>query len=99
MEKGISVYGGLFNVTAITHTFQNFILLVCCIIMLMTAFYPRKKYIEGSTTMINILFKKVKQYVNIINKTNEQFTIIEYALWVEQHFYYQVQILVLYTYV
>src|SRR6185437_11815331 len=43
-------------------------------------FYPRKKYIGDSTSMIDTLFKKVKQYVNIINKVSEQFTIIEYAL-------------------
>ena len=80
LEKGIGLYGGLFNVTAITHTFQIFILLICGIILLMTAFYPRKKYIGDSTTMIDTLFKKVKQYINIINKVSEQFTIIEYAL-------------------
>ena len=46
----------------------------------MTGFYPRKKYIGDSTSMIDTLFKKVKQYTNIINKVSEQFTIIEYAL-------------------
>ena len=80
LEKGIGLYGGLFNVTAITHTFQIFILLICGIILLLTSFYPRKKYIGDSTSMIDILFKKVKQYANIINKVSEQFTIIEYAL-------------------
>lgn len=80
LEKGIGLYGGLFNITAITHTFQIFILLISGIILLLTAFYPRKKYIGDSTSMVDILFKKVKQYVNIINKVSEQFTIIEYAL-------------------
>jgi len=80
LEKGLGLYGGLFNVTAITHTFQIFILLISGIILLLTGFYPRKKYIGDSTSMIDILFKKVKQYVNIINKVSEQFTIIEYAL-------------------
>lgn len=80
LEKGLSLYGGLFNVTAITHTFQIYILMICAIILLLTAFYPRKKYIGDSTTVIDILFKKVKQYANIINKVSEQFTIIEYAL-------------------
>jgi NADH-ubiquinone oxidoreductase chain 2 len=80
LEKGISVYGGLFNVTAITHTFQMFILLICGIILLMTGFYPRKKIVGNSISIIDILFKKTKQYINIINKTAEQFTIIEYAL-------------------
>jgi len=80
LEKGIGLYGGLFNTTAITHTFQLFILIICGIILLMTGFYPRKKYVGDSTSMIDTLFKKVKQYINIINKVSEQFTIIEYAL-------------------
>ena len=80
LEKGIGLYGGLFNITAITHTFQIFILIICGIILLLTSFYPRKKYIGDSTSMVDTLFKKVKQYVNIINKVSEQFTIIEYAL-------------------
>jgi len=80
LEKGIGLYGGLFNITAVTQVFQMFILIICGIILLMTGFYPRKKYIGDSTTMIDILFKKVKQYINIINKASEQFTIIEYAL-------------------
>jgi NADH-ubiquinone oxidoreductase chain 2 len=80
LEKGIGLYGGLFNITAITHIFQIFILIICGIILLMTGFYPRKKYIGDSTSIIDILFKKVKQYINIINKTSEQFTIIEYTL-------------------
>jgi NADH-ubiquinone oxidoreductase chain 2 len=80
LDKGIGLYGGLFNITPITHSFQIFILLICGIILLMTAFYPRKKYIGDSTSMIDTIFKKVKQYTNIINKVSEQFTIIEYAL-------------------
>jgi NADH-ubiquinone oxidoreductase chain 2 len=80
LEKGIGLYGGLFNITAITQVFQIFILLICGIILLMTAFYPRKKYIEDSNTMIDVIFKKVKEYTNIINKVSEQFTLIEYAL-------------------
>jgi NADH-ubiquinone oxidoreductase chain 2 len=80
LEKGIGLYGGLFNVTAITHSFQMFIFIICGIILLMTGFYPRKKYVGDSTTIVDTLFKKVKQYTNIINKVSEQFTIIEYAL-------------------
>jgi NADH-ubiquinone oxidoreductase chain 2 len=45
----------------------------------MTAFYPRKKYLE-SASLTETLFRKVKQYSNIINKISEQFNIIEYAL-------------------
>ena len=46
----------------------------------MTGFYPRKRYIGDSVSMFDTLFKSVKQYVSIINKMSEQFTIIEYAL-------------------
>jgi NADH-ubiquinone oxidoreductase chain 2 len=80
LEKGIGLYAGLFNASSITHTFQIFIFIICGIILLMTAFYPRKKYIVDSQSMIDTIFKKVKQYVNILNKVSEQFTIIEYAL-------------------
>ena len=80
LEKGIGLYGGLFNITAITQTFQIFILIISLLILLITGFYPRKKYIEDSVSMMDTLFKKVNQYVSIINKMSDQFTIIEYAL-------------------
>jgi len=80
LDKGISLYGGLFSVTSITHTFQMFIFFICGLILLLTAFYPRKKYIGDTTTMTDTIFNKLKEYANIINKVSEQFTIIEYAL-------------------
>jgi len=80
LERGVSLYGGLFNVTSITHTFQVFILLISGLILLMTAFYPRKKYMANSISMLKTLRKKTKEHKTIINKTLEQFTIIEYTL-------------------
>jgi NADH-ubiquinone oxidoreductase chain 2 len=80
LQKGIGLYNGLFNVTPITHSFQIFILLVCGIILSMTGFYPRKKYKGDSTSLLDTLTKKVKEYTSILNKVSEQFTIIEYAL-------------------
>lgn len=80
LEKGIALYGGLFNISAITHSFQIFIFLISILIMLMTGFYPRKKYIGSSVSLLDTLLKNVRQYVSIINKMSEQFTIIEYAL-------------------
>lgn len=80
LQKGIALYGGLFNVTSLTHSFQIFILLVCGVILLMTGFYPRKKYKGEHTSLLNTFTNKVKQYKSIINKMSEQFTIIEYAL-------------------
>lgn len=58
LQKGIGLYSGLFNVTPITHSFQIFILLVCGIILLMTGFYPRKKYKNESTSFMDTLAKK-----------------------------------------
>lgn len=80
LEKGVGLYGGLFNITAITQSFHIFIFLISILILLMTAFYPRKKYIGDSVSLLDTLFKSVRQYVSIINKMSEQFTIIEYAL-------------------
>jgi NADH-ubiquinone oxidoreductase chain 2 len=80
LEKGVGLYGGLFNVTAITQTFHMFIFLISILILLMTGFYPRKRYIGDSVSLFDTLFKSVRQYVSIINKMSEQFTIIEYAL-------------------
>jgi NADH-ubiquinone oxidoreductase chain 2 len=79
LGKGLSLYGGLFNVTSITLTFHIFIFIICGIILLMTSYYPRKKHLE-SYTMIDIIYKKAKEYTNLINKVSEQFTLIEYAL-------------------
>jgi NADH-ubiquinone oxidoreductase chain 2 len=80
IEQGISLYGGLFNVTSITHTFQIFIFLVCSLILLITAFYPRKLHVTEYSSIFGSLSNKVKEYGVLINKTAEQFTIIEYAL-------------------
>ena len=80
LEKGVGLYGGLFNITAITQSFQIFIILISLLILLMTAFYPRKRYIGDSVSIVDTLFKKAKEYISIINKISEQFTIIEYAL-------------------
>ena len=80
LEKGVGLYGGLFKITALTQSFQIFIIFISLLILMMTAFYPRKKHITESISLFNTLSKKVRQYVSIINKMSEQFTIIEYAL-------------------
>jgi NADH-ubiquinone oxidoreductase chain 2 len=57
-----------------------FIFLICSIILLITAFYPRKINVVQNISTLSLLTNKVKEYGTIINKTAEQFTIIEYAL-------------------
>src|SRR5947209_8029798 len=49
-------------------------------ILLMKDFYTIKRYIRESVSIVDTLFKKAKEYISIINKISEQFTIIEYAL-------------------
>lgn len=80
LENGVSLYGGLFNITSVTHTFQIFICIVSVIILLMTAFYPRKIFISHNISILSVLTNKVKEYGTLINKTTEQFSIIEYTL-------------------
>jgi NADH-ubiquinone oxidoreductase chain 2 len=72
IEKGLGLYNGLFNATAITHTFQIFIFISSLIILLLTGFFPRKLLGEKKITnnLINL----------ITNKMTDQYTIIEYAL-------------------
>jgi NADH-ubiquinone oxidoreductase chain 2 len=72
LEKGLGLYNGLFNATAITHTFQIFIFICSLIILLLTGFFPRKILGEKPVT---------KTIINLItNKMADQYTIIEYAL-------------------
>ncbi len=81
LGKGIGIYGGLFNVTTFTQTFNIFIFTVSAVILILTAFYPRKVYIKEHSSLYNLLFSKFSYNKNAIsNKMAEQFRIIEYAL-------------------
>ena len=82
LEKGIGIYGGLFNVNALTQTFNIFIFLVSAFILTLTSFYPRKVYIkEFYSSPYRLLLDKLSYNKNLIsNKNGEQFRIIEYAL-------------------
>jgi hypothetical protein len=42
LETGIGVYNGLFHSTAITHSLDLFLYIIGPIIILLTAFYPRR---------------------------------------------------------
>ena len=81
LEKGIGVYGGLFNVTTFTQTFNIFIFMISAIILLITAFYPRKVSIKEYSSLYDYIFFQFSYNKNTIsNKMGEQFRIIEYAL-------------------
>jgi NADH-ubiquinone oxidoreductase chain 2 len=81
LEKGIGIYGGLFHVTTFTQTFNIFIFIVSAVILILTAFFPRKVFVKEYSTFYNLLFSKFSYNKNTIsNKMGEQFRIIEYAL-------------------
>ena len=81
LEKGIGIYGGLFNITTFTQTFNIFIFLISATILVLTAFYPRKVFIKEHSSVYKLLTSKFTYNKNSIsNKTSEQFRIIEYAL-------------------
>lgn len=81
LEKGIGIYGGLFNVTTFTQTFNIFIFLLSATILVLTAFYPRKVFIKSHSSINKLLRSKFTYNKNSIsNKTSGQFNIIEYAL-------------------
>ena len=81
LENGIGIYGGLFNVSTYTQTFNIFIFLISAVILTLTAFYPRKIYIKTLSSISSLLYKKLSYNKNIVsNKNGEQFRIIEYSL-------------------
>jgi NADH-ubiquinone oxidoreductase chain 2 len=81
LEKGIGIYGGLFNITTFTQTFNIFLFLISATILILTAFYPRKVFIKEHSSVQDLVTNKFSYNKNSIsNKTSEQFRIIEYAL-------------------
>ena len=72
-NKGISLHGGLLHISNITQIFQIFIFFISILILQLTSFYPRKVWI--SKINLNIVWWLDKK---IIDKTAEQFKIIEY---------------------
>ena len=81
LEKGVGIYGGLFNVTTFTQSFNIFIFLVSAVILVLTAFYPRKVFVKQQSSVYKLLTTSFTYNKNSIsNKTSEQFRIIEYAL-------------------
>ena len=66
LEKGIGIYGGLFNITMFTQTFNIFIFLISATILVLTAFYPRKVFIAEHSSMCKLLTSKLTYNKNSI---------------------------------
>jgi NADH-ubiquinone oxidoreductase chain 2 len=82
LEKGIGIYGGLFNVNVLTQTFNIFIFIISAGILILTGFYPRKVYLKQLYSDFSRLLSRKLAYNKdlISNKAGEQFRIIEYAV-------------------
>lgn len=82
LEKGIGIYGGLFNVNVLTQTFNIFIFAVSGVILILTAFYPRKINVKRMySSLWKLLTNKLVYNKSLIsNKNGEQFRAIEYSL-------------------
>ena len=79
--KGIGLFGGLFHTTSLTQIFQIFIFLISAVILQLTAFYPRRVWVEEYSSLYKLMFYKLLYYrTKIVNKMGEQFKIIEYPL-------------------
>src|ERR1700712_1382578 len=65
LGSGIGIYGGLFNVTSFSQTFNIFIFIISAVILTLTAFYPRKVYINEYSSIYNIIFHKFKYNKNV----------------------------------
>jgi NADH-ubiquinone oxidoreductase chain 2 len=81
IDKGITLYSGLYNYTSITNIFNNYIYIITIIILHITGFYPRKilnKYSAGVSKLLKYFFFIFTK--KIFNKTGEQYRIIEYSL-------------------
>ena len=60
LDTGIGVYNGLFHSTAITHSFDLFVYIIGAIILLLTAFYPRR-LIETSNNIEEISVRSAQK--------------------------------------
>ena len=51
IDKGIGIYSGLFHTTSITQIFHIFIFIISAVILQLTAFYPRKVWLENYSSL------------------------------------------------
>lgn len=70
LEKGIGLYGGIFNITSLTQSFNIFIFLITSIILIYNSFYHRTTIKATSTSNV----------VHLADTNLEQYKIIEYPL-------------------
>ncbi len=84
LNKGLALYGGLFNASTVSHNFHILIFLVSMVILQLTGFLPRKSrdlIITFFDLLLGKTHKNTKEIIaNSTGKISEQFSIIEYPL-------------------
>jgi NADH-ubiquinone oxidoreductase chain 2 len=80
--SGVGIHGGLVVITNITQIFHIFIFIVCIIILMLTSFYSiKKRYFNYSLlNNLRVYFSDFSLSLERVNKTEEQFKIVEYPL-------------------
>lgn len=77
-ENEIAIFGGLFHITSVTVIFQIFIFIITSFILQLSGFYPRKIIFNKEDELSSDIIYNYK--TTVINKTSQQFRIIEYSL-------------------
>lgn len=80
LNKGLGLFGGLFNSTAISNTFHIFTFFITCFILLLTSFYSRKVWTNFSLNPNNLLFNIHVFNSKLLNKMAGKYKILEYPL-------------------
>src|SRR5215470_2781284 len=76
VDKGLSLFGGLIYCKSHSQIFAIFI-----VFLILTSFYPRKIFIERYSSLYHIIYSKyIYSNTKILNKSGEQFKLIEYPL-------------------
>ena len=80
-EKGLGLYSGFLQTTAVSHVFHIFVFIMTLLILQLNGFYPRKIWSEEYNSLYKKVFFKLTSFNSfILNKMSEQYRIIEYSL-------------------
>ena len=81
LAVSIGLFGGLFHSTIITQNIHIFIILISVVILQLTGSYPRKVIIKAFSRLSDLFrYRIIYNRTDILNKTAEQYKIIEYPL-------------------
>jgi NADH-ubiquinone oxidoreductase chain 2 len=81
LEKGIGLYGGLFNISSLTQSFTIFILLLSSVILVYNSFYHRTLISNVISSIQSIVSRKDSYNILGLGDTKiEQYRILEYPL-------------------